>query len=429
MDTNNYLSGLIELRNKVALGDLNWNSVSEYRENNGYTPYTNDSLRRYFGFYDDLQENGWKITPPDENQKFYRETTTVNAKGEKTSDKIIPLTEEEKDNPDALLKAHGYSPTAFELINARSSVWDSNAKDGKILYSSKIAVKPKTQALDFQEISDYFIDVAKNSPIVKADSFSNYEHGAECLVPCFYDVHFGRLAWWGETGENYDYKIARDRFLTGVQYYRQRLANRKFEKILFVLGQDFFNSASNGFTTSGHHEQDNDTRFQKIFEKGVETLIQAVSMFAEMAPVEVILCQGNHSFYEEYYAACVLEAYFRNDERVTVDSMPRTRKYRRFGKTLLGFTHGSEEGDRIFGLMQAEAAEDWSATTEHLWLSGHYHDLALKSKHGVYVWTLPTIVSPDAWTATEGYTTAKKRTIAFVFDQEKGMTDIVFQNI
>ena len=425
-----FLSGLMQMRQQVAEGDRCWSDVSQYRESNGRVPYTSDSLRRYFGFYDDLKNDGWMITPPDSKGATYRETTEINAKGEKTSDKLIALFEGEKDSPEALLRAHGYSPDCFALVSARSSVWNaaSQEPDGKTLYSSKIVVKPKADIISLEDAAKYFEGVAERAPTVRGYSYQNYQSGAKCLVPCFFDVHFGRLAWYGETGDSYDYKIATNRLIQSACAYKEKYAGQKFEKIIFVLGQDFFNSASNGFTTSGKHEQDNDTRYQKIFEKGVEALIQVVEIFAEMAPVDVVLCQGNHSFYEEYYCASVLAAYFRNDERVSVDKTPRTRKYRLFGNTLLGITHGSEEGDRIYGLMQTEAPDDWAKATQRIWLTGHFHTLKVVEKMGVEVYTIPSLTSGDAWTIKEGFA-AKKRTMAFVFDKQIGLTDMSFVNI
>jgi len=248
------------------------------------------------------------------------------------------------------------------------------------------------------------------------------------LVPCLFDIHFSKLASTDECKDNYDYKIARKRVIDSVVKYVDKFKDKQFDKVLFAIGNDYFNSEPGGQTIN-HTPQDNDTRYSKMFIKGTETLIEAINIFATLAPVEVILVQGNHSGYTEFYAACVLSAWFKDNLNVKIVAEPTPRKYIRYGKTLLGFAHGDKEKDRIYGLMQHEAAEHWGQTTTREWILGHLHSEGVTEKHGVVVRRIPSLCSDDFWHTQSGYTTSRKRSMAFVYDREQGLVETHYVNI
>jgi len=356
-------------------------------------------------------------------------TVEINKDGTQSSSKLVRMRDEDTKNAEFLLRVHGYDIGFWELVSARSNIWNAYSKQDGImeLYSSKITVKPRKNGLDYKEIAQNFEKFAQNyTP--KEVIPHQFEYGAECLVPCLFDVHFSKLADEDETGNKYNLEIARERVLASIDSYIHKLRNRKFEKIIFVIGNDYFNSEPSGSTIYGT-KQDNDARYSKMFNKGVETLIEAIDKLSAISKVEVVLVQGNHAGYTEFYAACVLDAWYRNSTTVEVDSMPQTRKYRRFGKNLLGFAHGDSEKDRIFGLMQFEAAEDWGVTKTREWLLGHYHSEGTIEKNGVVVRRIPSLAGNDAWHMKSGFSTSRKRSMAFIYDKEQGLIETHYINI
>lgn len=372
---------------------------------------------------------GWIQKPTVDSPAASKKAISINGDGSQSSEgKFVVDYEDSLKDPKYLLKLHGYDPTQWNLVNSKNSFWDTQMKGGavKTLYSSKVTVKPKC-GLDYSEIIEHFESFSKDY-CPNDITPKQYEYGAECLVPCLFDVHFGKLADMDETGNRYDYKIARDKVLNSLSAYINKLKDRRFEQIVFVIGNDFFNSESNGETVN-NTRQDNDSRYSKLFNKGVETLIQSIDMLSTVAPVCVLLVQGNHDFYTSFYCASVLSAWYRNSSVVSVNSSPTVRKYIRFGKNLLGFTHGSEEKDRIYGLMQCEASEDWGKTTTHEWLIGHLHSEGITEKNGVVVRRIPSLTGDDAWHTKSGYTTSKKRSMAFIYDKEDGLVETYYSNI
>jgi len=186
--------------------------------------------------------------------------------------------------------------------------------------------------------------------------------------------------------------------------------------------------SSDGATTKGT-PQDNDSRWAKMFLKGRELLITAVDLLSQIAPVKVFQIPGNHDYVTSWYAVVCLHDWFRNDENVTVDISPQSRKYVEFGKCLIGFTHGDKEKKRIFGNMQVEVPEAWGRTLYREWHTGHLHHEVVKEEHGVKVRSLSSVTATDAWHYVSGYVGALAVSQSFVWDKEKGLREIWYSTV
>ena len=432
MNEKQFLEKQLEIRRQIKNGEASWNDLNTFRVMSGRQPVNPDTLRKGAFLLDEYDALNCVRVPEDFDVEGLNLRTTVcmDNTGNITYDnKLAWLNSSDFKDEEAILLAYGFSPREFQLVNIRTSSYASASDDttGKCLYAGRITIKPKVEELSLSDIEEHFAEYFSNysSPIVEP---KQYEFGAECLVPCFLDLHFGKLACIGETGDKYDYKIAKHRFLNGLAKFITKLEGRKFEKIIFPMGNDFFNSENDGETTGGT-KQDNDTRPTKMFEKGVETLIEGIDMLSNIAPVEVLLVPGNHDFMTSFYAACVLSAKYQGSTKVTIDKQPITRKYVQFGTNLLGFTHGSEEKDRIYGLMQHEVPEMWGNTTTREWIIGHLHFEAVTEKNGVIVRRIPSLTGTDAWHQKCGFTTSKKRAIALIYDKEEGLSESHYINI
>lgn len=243
------------------------------------------------------------------------------------------------------------------------------------------------------------------------------------------DLHLAKLAWEPETGENYDSKIAEQRFMDVIYDVVERARKYEFEQIVFPIGNDFFNfNDISGNTTKGTR-QDNDSRWQKMFLLGRDLLIRAIDLLSQLAPVKVFQIPGNHDTQVSWYVVCNIHAWFRNDPNVTVDINPRPRKYVEFGKCLIGFTHGDKEGKRIFGNMQVEVPDAWGRTIYREWHLGHLHSEQVKEEHGVKVRNLSSVTGNDAWHCESGFVGALAVSQSFVWDKERGLREIWYSTV
>jgi len=251
-----------------------------------------------------------------------------------------------------------------------------------------------------------------------------------------FDLHIGKLAWGGETFENYDVKIARKRFLTSIEKLMQNASGFNYERILFPVGNDFFNSDTMENTTTKGTQQDEDLRWQKTFDVGVRLLVDAIMLLKQSGvPVDVVVIPGNHDFERSYYLGKYLEAWFNNDSSVFINNHASPRKYYNYGNLLLGLTHGSEEKEASLPMLMATDIESkpmWSKTKFHEWHLGHIHrkrtvqydinkSRLLNEDLGVTIRYLSSLTGTEEWHHKKGFVGSTKAADGFVWNYEFGL--------
>lgn len=281
---------------------------------------------------------------------------------------------------------------------------------------------------------DYFIDKAREAVEEHMKDFNKsykgpppakkvVEDGYMLEVPIV-DLHLGKLAWLPETGENYDYKIARQRYNHVIDDVYDRANERPIEKILFPISNDFFHFDTVETTTTAGTPQDSDMRWPKLYSIGVEMLITSLDKFASIAPVEVLVVPGNHDRMTGYYAILHLSAWYRNVDNVNVHVDPKTRKYFEHGNVLIGYSHGDKEKGRIWDCMQVESPKAWARTKYREWHLAHEHAETSKEKGGILLRRLSSLTGTDAWHFEMGYVGALARQQCFLWNKEKGLHEI-----
>lgn len=225
-----------------------------------------------------------------------------------------------------------------------------------------------------------------------------------------HDIHFGKLAWGAETGDNYDLKIAESIYHdAGVDLLR-KAAGFPIERIVIPLGHDFLHIDNLNSSTTAGTPQDVDGRFAKIYGTGVAAIIRLIDYLIGFAPVDVLWVPGNHDYQSSYMAAKVVEAHYRHCQRVSVDASPKPRKRVHYGCCLIGATHGCDEkAAALPGIMAQEWPKEWSESLCREWLVGHHH--RIRETHyntgdtfdGVVVRVLPSLSGTDSWHHRKGF--------------------------
>lgn len=294
-----------------------------------------------------------------------------------------------------------------------------------------------------KQIGEMFVDMIKNyePPVydwqpITPKNLNQKEHNL--LEISIFDLHIGKLAWGGETFENYDTKIARERFLYAIQSLLHRASGFEYTRILFPIGSDFFNSDTIYNTTTKGTQQDEDLRWQKTFDVGTRLLVDGINMLKQTGvPVDVIVIPGNHDFERSFYMGKFISAWFNNDPQVSVDTHASPRKYYRFGNVLLGLTHGSEEKESSLPMIMATdipSKPQWSETKFHEWHVGHIHrkrnvkysvidnkERSLNEDLGVTIRYLSSLTGTEEWHHKKGFVGQIKAADAFVWNYEYGL--------
>lgn len=287
---------------------------------------------------------------------------------------------------------------------------------------------------DFASIIDEMKRFAPVYPTVsRPTSTRSTRRLLELSIP---DLHVGKLAWGEECGVDYDSDIAEDLFNQALADLVAKTSGIGFDEILLVVGNDILNTDNSENTTTAGTPQDCDTRHMKMFRR-VRLMIQkAVERLVLCAPkVTVLIVAGNHDRSSCFALGEALDAWFHNTPEVTVINTPKLRKYYRFGKVLLGFTHGNEEkADRLPLIMATEEPELWGATRFREIHTGHFHQkratsfVGVGEHNGVVVRILPSLCAPEAWHVGRGYVGNTQSAEAYVWDSEEGLVGTAVYN-
>jgi hypothetical protein len=241
-----------------------------------------------------------------------------------------------------------------------------------------------------------------------------------------FDLHLNKQAWAEESGDNYDTATAKRRALAGVRRSLRLTQHDGVTQVLFPVGNDF-NVDTLAMTTTGGTQQDTHMRALQMFREGVALWREAIDTAAKLYPVHVLIVPGNHDQALSFFLGEVLAAVYENSTRVTVDNGPKLRKRYRWGTSLIGFTHGSEEKPSDLPLLMAnEWKQDWAETEHHEWHIGHLHKAketrftAGDSFGGVRVRILPSLSGTDAWHYKRGYTGEIKALEAYLWGKRSG---------
>lgn len=246
------------------------------------------------------------------------------------------------------------------------------------------------------------------------------------LEICINDLHLGKNCWEGETGRTYNPAIAETMFWSALEDLLDRSSGLRPEKVLFVVGNDFFNVDNMFGTTTAGIPQDESARWQESFILGQKLMIQAVERLRQVAPVHVLVVPGNHDTQRLWYLGEVLAAWFRNTPDVHLDHGCQPRKYVTYGRNLIGFCHGHAEAhDRLPMLMASERPTEWAVTRFREWHLGHFHAkstkvlYAHKDLHSIVIRILPGLCPADAWHSAKGFR-SNLAAEAYYWDPENG---------
>jgi len=305
-------------------------------------------------------------------------------------------------------------------------------------YQVKIHLKPRVKST-IEETLKLFREKLPKNPTSYPKLPKKPE--ANLMLECgLVDQHFGMLAWAKETLSDYDLKIAEILYVEAVKKAMERIANpEKIGKILIPIGHDFFhiNDQSNTTPRAGH-QLDVDGRLPKVYSTGKMAAIKVIDYCRKIAPVEIVYVSGNHDPQMSYFLCDTIAAWYRNCPDVIVDMTdgivkPTKRKYVRWGKGLLGMTHGLDEKLQDLPLIMAnEVPKMWSATIYREIHIGHYHKVRSSFKHytdtitPVIVRTLPSLCGTDDFSYSHGWLSSGVQAAEFhLWDKEFGQVQYI----
>lgn len=285
-------------------------------------------------------------------------------------------------------------------LKGTSTLYDA---DGNIkIQWVKTDAKKESELEYFQNAIDTFVDsytaqaktVKRKSHKLDKDTMSIYSIG---------DAHIGLLAWDKEVGEDYDSDIAVKDLVTAISLLVDQ-AHPSKEAFVIDVG-DYYHSDSQSNTTTAGTRVDTDTRFAKMIEVGLKVAVDLIEKALQKHQiVHWRSAIGNHNSNSAIYVTSFLKAWFRNEPRVVVHGTPSMFMYHKFGRNLIGITHGhTVKAEKLGEVMSVDCQHLWSETDHKYWYTGHVHHQSVKEFTNCVVETFNTLTSKDAWHAASGY--------------------------
>ena len=282
-------------------------------------------------------------------------------------------------------------------VKGTSTLYD---KDGNVQIQW---VKTQQQKYSPEEIADLFNSVLSEFQPITPCVTCHTEEDLMAVYPMG-DPHIGMYAWAEESGENFDLDIACENLRKATKYLVERSPGAKTALIL-NLG-DFFHSdnAENRTTRSGN-ALDVDGRWAKVLKTGIDLMCELViSALEKHEKVIVKNIIGNNDDHSSIFVGIALDKYFKNEERVSVDLSPSKFWYYKFGKILIGSTHGdTAKPNKLPEIMAADKPSEWGDTDYRYWYTGHIHSRNVIEFSGCVWESFRTLAAKDAWHSGAGY--------------------------
>jgi hypothetical protein len=280
-----------------------------------------------------------------------------------------------------------------------------------------------------QVFQDSFVDfLASYQPVsqeVMSPKFSP-EKPNGMLVINKQDSHLNK---WDVDGDNNVLdRLAKIMYKVEVIAAQAQLSNN-LEEITYIIGSDEFNSEYTNATTKGTPQQNTHT-YHTSFEYICDHEVLMITMLLQYAKhVNVVYVAGNHDEFVGWHMVNWLQTYFRNIDRLTIDSSPKYRKYVSYGNSALMFNHGDAiKPAKLAALFPIEYRDQWSFHHNFYIFTGDKHHEVSHDFNGIKFYQIPAFSNAKSlWDDKNGHTMSKGEVTAFLIDQAEGMTNIFKQ--
>lgn len=383
----------IRKRNKEiseSWNELNKKYGSPFVDGEAYRLWVKNKVTKYSG------ENIKSVN----GSKKFEETVEISGNGTQRSSKIITMSEENNKSTEFILRAHGYDPEEWELINAKHSIWTGySKKDGQFpQYASKITVKPKTVLFSI----DKLVNLIKENTVGEGIHPSKRDlYDKRMLEIPIFDAHFGV--------SSYEYYKE-----TQIKIYKY-INSRHWDKIVFAIGSDnFHNDDFRGRTSKG-------TEIEKV--DMVQAWKDALNFYVPLIEsavnnsnnVKIIYIKGNHDEAMSWAFVQHLKAKF---PKLEFNDEFEERKAILYGKNFIGFTHGDKAKKNLHHIFPVEFSEMWAKANNREIHIGHLHREDAMDSFGTVIRTLSTRNKTDQWSKDYGFVGAHKRFMLFEYSLE-----------
>jgi sulfur relay (sulfurtransferase) DsrC/TusE family protein len=335
---------------------------------------------------------------------------------------VVINSKEEIRTLDELIEKCKIDTSKWEVVKYVQNYW-GNAKTP--YWQVKAWLGRKKEQHLYQDAFVEFLKTYQPDHKVVVPPVESYKNEA-CLVINKQDAHYNKFDVGGDNSleKRFHRILIKTRIILD-----QALASNSIENVFYVVGSDEMNSEFTNTTTKGT-PQTNIKTYHEAFSKVCNHETSMIDMLLESSEnVDVIYVPGNHDEYVGWHIITWLQAYYKDEPRVTFDVSPSYRKYVGYGSTAMMFNHGDVmKGQNLALVFPMEMKEDWSSFDNYYIFTGDKHHEVTQSLNGIKFFQIPAFsTAKSSWDERKGYTCVKGEMTAFLIDKIDGMTNIFKQ--
>lgn len=300
--------------------------------------------------------------------------------------KSIEMTEEQSKDDGFLLKAHGFNPEKWEIINAKTGFWEQNSNNsGKTkLYSSRITVKPIKNEFSIDKVIEKLTQEVKPYYTPK----NTFKSKNNMVLPLA-DMHFGIT-------KLHDLEQHIDNMLLKLQQ----------EHDIFVIEQlgDLFHSSQMWSTQTMKGTLLDEVDMVEAVDNA-KTFFDIIIKNINANKIIIKQMAGNHSGNMEYMFMEYLKAKYPD---VEVDNNVKYRDAYLLGNVGIMMAHGDFARKGLVSLFPNEFKKIWGLSEQAYIHSGHFHTQKTTDEGGIVWQQFGTIKPNDKYEISNGWTLSKK---------------------
>lgn len=417
---------ILELGRRVKDQEISWQEAADLFNEKFGEHVSKEGIRKRYSNMGDKYEV---------NKKENEEYETHNQDGSIELCKKIWFDENENKTPDTILEKFGYDKSCWEVVSWTFGKWEVAIKDeerNRICTTIRAKIKPKLEVdLPLEEYVKIASKTFKENitPLTYVKKAKNNELDKNKLLELSgIELHLGKMAWGGETGQDYDKNIAQDRFYTIYNEILEQQSIEKCDTCLLCIGNDFFNSDTVNATTTKGTPQTNDLRWQKLFNIGLRLYTEMILGLSEQFNhIDIRLQSGNHDKMASFYLYIALSCYFKDYDNITFSNDYKDVQSYIWGKCGIFFSHGDANLKRLIKSIPAEFYEEWGKTIFRELHLGHLHkEVVVDDDSGMITRRIGSPTATDQWHYEERFIGATQKYQTFVWHKDKGLLNIKY---
>jgi hypothetical protein len=327
-----------------------------------------------------------------------------------------------RDNSKAAVDLQNYKLTSFKLN-----------KDGELCDQWYRSQTEEIEPIDYKEIFKEVLDEVNITfhPLVMHPNNRVFkqEQSPNLLVINATDLHLNKKCFNST-------ETLKDQVELLRKAVRHSLAEAtNVDRILYIIGHDMLHSEFNNMTTKGT-PQDTLEPAEIVFKEALKILIETINLCSTVAPVDVVMCNGNHAYYIELQLLSALQVYYESIESdmITIAGNRKDRQYYSYFDNSFMLIHDTRNKVSELPLLFSIEAPSLFIKPNKYILSGHLHSkkethfVANAENYGIEHIQCPSLSGTDKWHHDNMYIGNKRRLLSLEVSRDKGIVKHIIFN-